>query len=351
MVSIIGAVLLFGVIVLIHEFGHFLLAKLNGIGVLEFSIGMGPRLWSVQKGETRYSLKALPFGGSCMMLGEDEQETDDRAFNNKSVWARIQVIAAGPVFNFVLAFVCAVIVVMQVGIDLPQIKGVTDGFPAKEAGLLPGDMITAINGKKVTTYRDVRLYLDTHPGAPLNVAVERTAANGAAEKKQISIIPKYSKEHGGYMMGLEFDPYRQPVQSAGGILRYGVYEVGYVISSTFQSLGMLFRHEAPVEDMVAGPVRIVTMVGDTIEDQSQYGIGQVVLLILNWCLLLSASLGIMNLLPIPALDGGRLVFLIIEGLRGKPVDREKEGMVHMVGMMFLMALMVFVLFTDIRSFF
>ena len=145
MLNIIAAVLVFGLIVLVHEFGHFLLAKLNGIGVVEFSIGMGPRLLSWQGKETRYSVKILPFGGSCMMLGEDEKDTDPSAFNNKSVWARISVVFAGPAFNFILAFLFAVIIVLNIGYQKFEISEVTEGSPAAEAGLLPGDVITRVN--------------------------------------------------------------------------------------------------------------------------------------------------------------------------------------------------------------
>ena len=158
MLNIIAAVLVFGLIVLVHEFGHFLLAKLNGIGVVEFSIGMGPRLCSWQRGETRYSLKILPFGGSCMMLGEDEKDADPKAFNNKSVWARISVVFAGPAFNFILAFLFAVIIVMNIGYQKFQISDVTEGSPAAEAGLQPGDVITRVNSRKITAYEDVQVY-------------------------------------------------------------------------------------------------------------------------------------------------------------------------------------------------
>ena len=156
--SIIAAVLVFGLIILIHEFGHFIVAKKCGIGVVEFSIGMGPRLWSTEKGETRYSIKAFPFGGSCMMLGEDENESNPKAFNNKPVWARIAVVAAGPIFNFILAFVFGIIIVRSVGYDAPQLVDVQEGFPAQEQGMQAGDIITRLNNEPVVVYRDITLY-------------------------------------------------------------------------------------------------------------------------------------------------------------------------------------------------
>lgn len=161
--SMIAAVLVFGLIVLIHEFGHFIVAKKCGIGVIEFSIGMGPRIWSIQKGETRYSLKILPFGGSCMMMGEDENDKDPKAFNNKPVWARIAVVAAGPIFNFILAFLFGIIIVRSVGYDAPQLADVQEGFPAQEQGMEAGDIITRLNGEPVVVYRDITLYRLLHP--------------------------------------------------------------------------------------------------------------------------------------------------------------------------------------------
>ena len=176
--SLIAAVLIFGLIILIHEFGHFLFAKLSGIGVLEFSLGMGPRLFSFKKGETRYSFKILPFGGSCMMLGEDEDEASPSAFGNKPVWARISVVAAGPVFNFLLAFFLAMALVAMTGYTKAQVAGVEEGYPALEAGIKEGDLVTKINGRPVHAYRDINLYTLTHPGETLKVTYERETADG-----------------------------------------------------------------------------------------------------------------------------------------------------------------------------
>lgn len=350
MLSILAAVLVFGTIILIHEFGHFLLAKYNGIGVLEFSIGMGPRLISFVKGETRYSIKILPFGGSCMMLGEDENESDEKAFNNKPVLARISVIAAGPIFNFILAFLFAVIIIGYAGYDPAEVTGVTDGYPAQEAGLKAGDVITRINKQKVTVYRDVQIYISMHPGETLHVEYERADGSGIKQKHTAVIVPKYSEEHKSYMMGIMASGYRTPASGIGEVLKYGVYEVQFWITTAVKSLGMMVRGQVSSDD-IAGPLRMVSMIDESVDANMEYGLSAVLLNLANMCVLLSANLGVMNLLPIPALDGGRLVFLIIEGLRGKPIDKEKEGMVHMAGMVLLMMLMVVVLFNDIRSFF
>ncbi len=348
--SMIVAILVFGIIILIHEFGHFIVAKKCGIGVVEFSIGMGPRLFSFVKGETRYSIKVLPFGGSCMMLGEDEEDANPKAFNNKPVWSRIAVIAAGPVFNFLLAFVLALAIIHVAGYDPAELTGVLDGFSAKEQGMEAGDVITRLGGERVMVYRDVTMYMYLHPSEPVDVEYRRTLEDGSTELRRARLEPRYSEEHGGYMLGIQTRGYRQPT---GGILKtvkYGAYEVVYWMKTVVKSIGMMIRGQVGAQDM-AGPVRLVSMIDETVEETRQYGLETMLLTLANLCVMLSANLGVMNLLPIPALDGGRLVFLLLEALRGKPVDKEKEGMVHMAGMALLMGFMVFVLFNDIAMLF
>lgn len=352
MLNIIVAILVFGFIVLVHEFGHFLLAKLNGITVVEFSIGMGPRLFSMVFGETRYSLKILPFGGSCMMMGEDAEDQSPGAFTSKPVFARIAVIAAGPVFNFILAFLFAMVIVGQMGYTSSVLSSVVEDSPAAEAGLLPGDKIVRINSRGVTTNRDVSWYMISHPGDAVNLRVRRPEG-GVWEKGvpyqtlNVRIMPKFNQEYGSYMIGVQ-SAYEK-ADSLADLVYYGAYEVKFCVISTFDSFRMLFTKQVQVDEAMAGPVRIVSMVSETVGSGREAGVNALLIVISNWILLLSTSLGIMNLLPIPALDGGRLVFLFLELLRGKPIDPEKEGMVHMAGMMLLMALMVVILFNDIRN--
>lgn len=348
--SFVAAVLIFGIIIMIHEFGHFLFAKLNGIGVIEFSLGMGPRLYSFEKGGTRYSIKILPFGGSCMMLGEDEENSDQSAFNNKSVWARISVVAAGPIFNFLLAFLLSMVIVGLTGYQPATVMEVMDGYPAKEAGLLPGDLITEINGRNIHSKDDITLYIQTHAGKTIPVEYKRADGNGGVERRSAVIVPQYSEEDGGYLMGVRFDGVAKPVSGLGQLLVHSAYEVKYWIQYVFDAFYMMFHGEVSLNDL-SGPVGIVTTIDDTVDQVIPYGRTVVILTLINFCILLSANLGVMNLLPIPALDGGRLVFLFIEAVRGKPIDKEKEGMVHMAGMMLLMALMVLVLFNDVRKLF
>lgn len=341
--KIILALIIFSVIIIIHELGHFLLAKKNGITVTEFSLGMGPRLLSTKRGGTLYSLKALPFGGSCQMVGEDESSSEEGAFSNKSVWARMSVIAAGPIFNFILAFVMALFLIGGIGHDEPVIEKVMEGYPAAEAGVLAGDRITKMNGSSIHVYREVTNFSTFHQGEKLELEYERDG-----ERYETTLTPKKG-EDGHYLYGFQGSGVRKK-GSTWETIKYGAYEVKYWIVTTFQSLGMLVRGQVKADD-VAGPVGIVDAIGDTYEQSRSSGWFAVWINLLNMAILLSANLGVMNLLPIPALDGGRLVFLIVEAIRGKRINPEKEGMVHLAGLMVLMVLMVFIMFNDIRKLF
>ena len=342
--SIILALIIFSLIILIHELGHFLLAKRGGVTVEEFSLGMGPRLISTVKGGTRYSLKLLPFGGSCMMLGEDEATTEEGSFASKSVWTRISVIAAGPIFNFILAFVLSVIIIGSIGVDKPVILAVSEGFPAAEAGIQKGDTILKMNGTKIRLSREVTNYVTFHQGEDVTFVYEHEG-----EERTVTLSPEQN-EGGRYIFGLStVSSYREKV-GAWETLKYSAYEVKYWIQTTISSLKMLFTGQVGINDM-SGPVGVVTIIGDTYKESAADGGVYIWLNMLNISILLTANLGVMNLLPLPALDGGRLVFLIIEAIRRKRIDPEKEGMVHFVGLMLLMVLMIVVMFNDIRKLF
>ena len=189
--KIIIALLIFSIIIIFHELGHFSLAKANGIRVNEFCLGLGPTIFGVTKGETKYSLKLLPFGGACMMEGEDGESTDDRAFGKKSVWARISVVAAGPVFNFIMAFVFSFILLSCNGYDVPKITEVSEGFAAEQAGMQAGDVIVKMNGKHIHFYREVSSYSMFHAGETVEVTYERDGNRYAGE-----LTPLYDEEVG-----------------------------------------------------------------------------------------------------------------------------------------------------------
>ena len=362
--TIILFVLIFGVVVISHEFGHFLLAKANGIHVVEFSVGMGPTLLSFRKGDTVYSLKLFPIGGACMFEGEDgvktKEETTEEgvprkipsqsgSFTDAGVWARISCVLAGPVFNFLLAFIVAFIMVNMVIADENSafrdvvVSTVQEGSPAEAAGLRPGDRFLSIDGDKTYLYEDIFLFGLTADGTEVPIVYERDG-----ERYETALTPVYDAESERFLMGVGFG---EPAQlTAKDSVRYAFYEMRYSAVSVVKSLGMMIRGQVDRED-VAGPVGIAAAVGETYETAKAYGWSTVVQQMLNFTLLLSVNLGILNLLPLPALDGGRMVFLLLEVLRGKPVPPEKEGMVHFIGLIFFMALMVLVLFNDIVNIF
>lgn len=343
------AVLILGGIILFHELGHFIFAKLSGIEVTEFSLGMGPRLLSLKKGETRYSLKLLPFGGSCAMLGEDEDAEGDRAFNNKPVFNRIAVVAGGPLFNFLLAFLLSLVIVGCAGSFYePVVVGVEKGYPAEQAGILPGDVITKVNHRSVHSYRDLTPYLTAHPHQDVTITWKHTDENGKTEKRSAKITPVYIDRTGQSMIGVRFDATLQKITNPAQLVIQSVYEVEHWIGYVFDSIHLMFVGKVTADD-ISGPVGIVTTIDHTVEQAASAGKTVVAVVLMNFAVLLSANLGVMNLLPLPALDGGRLVFLIIEAIRRKPIDREKEGMIHAVGMIVLLVLMVFILFNDVRK--
>ncbi len=353
MITLILFIVIFGVVVIAHEFGHFLLAKANGIHVVEFSVGMGPNLFSVKKGDTKYSLKLFPIGGACMFEGEDglmekDQEPSPGSFLKASVWGRISTVAAGPFFNFILAFAIAFLMVNMtdsIAIRDPVATQVMEGGGAEAAGLQDGDVILSLNGEKIRLYQEISLYMQaSYRGGELEVAYERDG-----EIYTTRLTPQYDQTSGGYLLGVANAEFVEP--KGLDLFRYAWYEMRYSVKATYKSLGMLFQGRVSRQD-VAGPVGIaVNVVGKTYETAKEYGWQSVLLSMLNITLMLSVNLGILNLLPVPALDGGRLVFLLLEVVRGKPVPPEKEGMVHFVGLMFFMLLMVVIFFNDLANIF
>lgn len=343
--GIIFAILLFGAIILFHELGHFTLAKLNGIRVDEFSLGLGPTIIGKQIKGTKFSLKLLPFGGACMMGEDDTDDITEGSFNSKSVWARISVIAAGPVFNFIMAFLLSVIFVAWVGYDMPVVSEVTPGYSAHEEGMQAGDVITEINGKNIYLFKEISLYnLMNREGNPTEVTYERSG-------KEYTVVLEPKK--------LEGDTYSRLGISNNGemedanvleAIQYGSHTLRYWVNYTFECLKMLVTGQVGIKDM-SGPVGIVNYVDDTYQQAAPAGMSVVILNFINIAILLSANLGVMNLLPLPALDGGRLVFLFVEAIRRKRIPPEREGMVHFAGFALLMVLMVVVLFNDIQNLF
>lgn len=380
--GIIFFILIFCVVVIVHEFGHFIIAKLNGIHVVEFTLGMGPCLISTTRGGTKYAIRLLPIGGACIFEGEDglnnaekaeekdakgdeandkpkeasaqnselikmsELDSDAKsgAFPDASVWARIATVVAGPVFNFILAFLLSTFIVGSYGTDMPVIMKVSEGGAAQDAGMLAGDTVLKLDGKKIHLYREISLYSMLNKGEDIAITYERDG-----QQYDIVITPKYSAADGRYYMGFMGQGKFEKLNPIG-TMQYSGYEVAYWIKTTIKSLELMIQGKVSRDD-VSGPVGMAQTVTEIYDQSKPDGFYYVMLNMMNFAILLSANLGVLNLLPLPALDGGRLVFLLIEVVRGKPVPPEKEGIVHLVGMVFLMALMAFVFYNDLTRIF
>lgn len=331
--NIVYTLIILCVLVFVHEFGHFAVAKLTGVKVDEFAIGMGPQVISKVCGETRYSLRLFPIGGFVAMEGEDEDSDDERAFCNKSVLARMAVTFAGPAMNFVFAAIFFMVAFMYFGQPASNglIGEVTEGGPADMAGVAVGDVIVGLDEEQIESWDDISGFMqNVAPGENVRVSYMHEGEMYAADTTVV-----VNPETGNAMLGI-----RQGVERTGifDSLRRGcVMTVSFTVM-LLESLWQMVTGAAEVE--VAGPVGMVSMVDEFAN------VGLIYLFLFAG--ILSVNLGVMNLLPIPALDGSRLVFLLIEGIRRKPIDRDKEAMVHMVGFALLMSLMVIVTFMDIE---
>ncbi|NLN14678.1 MAG: RIP metalloprotease RseP [Tissierellia bacterium] len=327
MQTAVAAIFVFLLVILLHELGHFSIAKLVGIKVNEFSIGMGPKLFQTRKGETQYSLRLLPIGGYVRMEGEEEDSNDPRAFNNASTLARIAVVAAGAIMNFILAFVVFSIVSFNLGEPTTTIGEILPDSPAQHGGLMEGDRIIAINQTETKSWDELSNAIANSDGNELDIRIIR-------DGKEENLYIKPSLQEGRLMIGIV--PKYEKSLLAG--IRGGFESTITFIGLMFDFVKMLFTGQVTIEHL-SGPVGVINEIGQA----AKMGF-------LNLLLLLgfiSVNLGFFNLLPIPALDGSRLVFLFIELIRGKPVNPEKENFVHFVGLIFLLGLMLVVTYKDL----
>ncbi len=338
LLTVIAAILIFSVIVFVHEFGHFIAARIFGVTVHEFAIGMGPVLWKKQgKRETLYSIRAIPMGGFCQLEGEDEESDSPGAFNNKKPVPRIIILAAGVVMNLLLGFVLVLglittSAVINGGMTSTIVEQV-DPESSAASFLEPGDQIVAVNGKRIHIQRDLSFELTQNGMKEATLTVER---NG--EEFTRSFMPMettYEDGSKGYLVG--FHIAIQPV-TVGRILHESFFQTVWMGKLVFVSLGMLLSGEAGVQDM-SGPVGVVSAMNTV----AQSGI----LPLLYFAAFLAVNIGLMNLLPLPALDGGRIIFVLIELIFRKPVPRDKEGWVHFVGFALLILLMIYVTWNDV----
>lgn len=339
MVTAISAILIFCIIIFIHEFGHFITAKLFKMTVHEFSIGMGPKIFGFHKGGTDYSLRALPLGGFVRLEGEDGASDDVNAFCNKSRFSRFVVLASGAIMNFVLGFFIFLFIMFSQTGYVSNITGeVMQNSAFAEADVISGDKIIKMSGQgyssKIKDYNDISLFIYKNGTNSADITFER---NGKTFVK--TITPKYSEENDRYMFG--FSPYIEP-KSFGGAFKYAYYNSVYVVKAVILSLTDLIRGLVPASQM-SGPVGIVGEIGNAAKNG--------LMSLLSLAALISINLGVMNLLPIPALDGGRLLFIVIEFIRRKPLPADKEAMVHAIGFAILISFMLIITFFDITKLF
>lgn len=340
--TLIYFILILGIIILVHEFGHFIWAKKFGVYVYEFSIGMGPKIWSKKdkKGETEYSIRAIPIGGFVSLAGEDEAEDKKvpkkRMLQSKAIWQRFLIMSFGAINNFILAFVLFSLAAFISGAAVmdPVIHDVTEDFPAQRAGVKAGDYIRSINGKATKTIDDVQLYIIlADKEKTMTITVERNSSlleyKFKAERKQIDGVETHA-------YGLEFES-----KVEKGFFKsfdFAVKKFASTMRQMKEVVTRLFTGRLSFSQL-SGPIGIFNAVGDV----SAHGLASLLML----TAVLSINVGFINLIPFPAFDGGRIVFLIIEKLRGKPVNPKIENLVNTAGFVFLLILTFVIMLSDI----
>jgi regulator of sigma E protease len=330
-IYILGAILAFSALVIVHELGHFTLAKLNGVKVEEFSIGMGPKLFGIKGKETEYLIKAFPIGGYVKMLGEEEKVSDTRSFSSKSAGRRLSIIAAGPIMNFVFAITLFAIVGSIRGFLIPVVDTVDENRPAYAAGIQKGDKIVSVNNNKITTWDDFFTEVYMSKGAPVNIKLERN--DQTLEK---TITPVFDKTENRYLVGIGPTLLKNP--GIGKSVSYGFTQTNTIIKQTFGALKTLFTGKASAEDF-GGPITIIRV-------STKFAEAGIIPL-LSFAAYLSVQLAIFNIIPFPALDGGWIFLLLFEIITRKKIDDSKIGVINYIGFAILMALMVVVVLKDI----
>ncbi len=368
MLYILLAILLLGILIAFHEFGHFITARITGIPVVEFAVGMGPKILSRtgKKSGIIYSLRAIPVGGFCRFVGEDDPEgkyrDDSRCWSKQPLWKRFLTVLMGPGANFVLAFLALLLFFWIGGLDtvapgssyVPVLSSVSEGGGAFRAGLRAGDRILSVNGAdteiSAEAAQDPDLSLEKtvmssainawkYGDPPLEMVIERNGETFSA-----SVTPLYVADGNGFMIGVTYThnatQIRHDSLTFGQSVSMAWKEFTYYGTAIFDAVIGLLRGQNL--EQVSGPVGTVQIISQEVQT---YGFTAFV----NLLALISVNLGIMNLLPIPGLDGSRLIFMLIEAIRGKPVPPEKEAVVHLIGMALLFALMIFITVRDIGN--
>lgn len=339
------AILLFGIIIAIHEFGHFFFAKLFKVKVNEFSLGMGPKLFSKKKGDTLYALRLFPVGGFVSMEGEDEDSSDERAFNNKPAWQRFIIIAAGAVLNLILG-----IVVVAICLSCSELVGtrtvhsfVVENATSEKSGLKAGDEIIEINDTHIYSAKGVSFNLVRDTDNKIDMVVVRDGKKVElkdVEFKQFELDGKMYVEQDFALIGYE--------PTVGNVLKNSLLESASIVQMVRLSLVDLVSGRYGLRE-ISGPVGTISAIAESTAQPDLFA--EKILMALNFLSMITINVGVFNLLPVPALDGGRLFFIFVEMIRRKPIPAKKEGLIHTIGLIILLAFMAVVSISDILKFF
>ena len=345
--AILWFILILGAIILVHEFGHFIFSKLFGVYVYEFSIGMGPKIFHFKKkdGETEYCIRLIPIGGFVSLAGEDADDNskiaDNRKLYAKPVWQRFIIMIAGATFNFIFAFVLLFVMALIYGSvsTKPIVASVNPDYPAYEAGIEAGDKIISIDGQKVSSWSEVQLYIMTSEGKQMEMILE----DSDGSEKEVKVTPDVVDNEDGsrtYVVGINLD--NTVRRGIGNSFSYAYETTLGLYKLMLVTIKELFTGGVSVRDL-SGPVGIYTVV----DSQAEQGFQSIMYLTAY----LSMNIGVINLIPFPAFDGGRVLFLLIEKIRKKPIKAKTEAMVNSIGFGLLMLLMIYVTFNDILRLF
>jgi regulator of sigma E protease len=353
LITILSTIIVLGILVFVHELGHFLLAKSLGVGVVTFSLGFGPKILGKKKGETQYQISAVPLGGYVKLVGENpeeavKEEDRSRSFSYQPIWKRVLIVSAGPFFNFFLAALLFSLVNLFVGIPsspIPKIGDVTAGFPAQEAGLKKGDLILSIDGENISTWEELSRVIRGSEGRELLLKVKRDH-----EIVDIKVTPKPSIQKN--LFGEEVKVFLIGITPAGEVILTkvnpflaigtGFLQTWNGIKLTIIGIVKLIQRVIPAKE-IGSPIMIAKLAGE----QAKKGILSLAL----FTAIISINLGIINLAPIPILDGGHFLFLALEALLRKPISIKKMEIAQQVGLVFIILLMLFAIRNDVIRYF
>ncbi|KRQ86983.1 Regulator of sigma-W protease RasP [Caloramator mitchellensis] len=334
MTTFLASIFVFGLLITGHELGHFALAKLNRVKVLEFAIGMGPRILKFNTKETTYSLRLFPIGGYVKMLGEEEKSSDPRAFNNQNAWRRLSILIAGAFMNFVLAIVLFMLVYYNVGVTTLTINEVVPNYPAYNQDIRVGDRIVAINDNKIYSWTEFVTFVASNKDKPFKLTIKRD--NIIIDK---TMTPVLNAEQNKYMIGVSTKIEKGNIAES---IKHSFIETFASIKQMLVILGGLITRKVSTEQ-IGGPVAIVKMSGEV----ARVGIWN----LLYFAGFLSINLGVFNLIPFPALDGGWVILTLFEGVTGRKFDENKIGLINLIGFSLLMLLAVLITYRDILRIF